>query len=177
MSASNTTLGQPGDAVDAVVERLNDPQIAASLVTLLDNAQLLSMLVSGLNEFLERGDTIIESVASGVRELKDARDASSSNFDVKQATADLKSFVGAINEARPSIEHLLRSGLLNNEVVEILTMAGASAVDGMAAARRNRTTVKGVRGAVHALKDPDVQRGLGLLVEIAKALGSRVQNT
>ena len=56
--------------VDAVVERLNDPGVAASLVTLLDNAELLSTLVVGLGGLIERSDTIMDSVADGVAEFK-----------------------------------------------------------------------------------------------------------
>ena len=67
----------PGrEPVDAVVERLNDPTVAASVVTLLDNAELLSTLVLGLSGLIERGDTIADSLAAGVAELSEGARAS-----------------------------------------------------------------------------------------------------
>lgn len=56
--------------IDAVEERLNDPTVAAALVTILDNAELLSTLILGLSGFVERGDTIIETVHEAVVEFK-----------------------------------------------------------------------------------------------------------
>ncbi len=171
--STNSMVHQP---VDAVTDRLNDPTVAASLVLLLDNAEMLATLVSGLNGFLERGDTIIDSVASSVREIKDARTASGSDFDLGKTVADLKSAAATLNEALPSINQLVRSGMLNADTIDLLGLVSESAVAGRRAAQANDTTVKGVRGAMKALKDPDVQRGAGLLIEIARALGKRVDD-
>ncbi len=193
MSSNSTVLHHP---VDAVTERLNDPAVAASLVSLLDNVEMLSTLVTGLNEFFERGDTIIDSVASGVREFKDARAAGGSSFDLTKFSADAKALMSTLNEAMPvlrealpllhdalpvlnealpTVRQLLSSGMVNDEVIELLATVSTSAVEGARAARANDTTVKGVLGTLKALKDPDVQRGMGLLVEIAKALGTNIK--
>ena len=186
MSSTATVIHQP---VDAVTDRLNDPTVAASLVSLLDNVEMLSTLVSGLNEFFERGDTIIDSVASGVREFKDARAAGGANFDLTKFTKDAKELMATLNEALPvlrealpvlsdalpTVKKLLSSGMVNDEVIGLLSMVSTSAVEGARAAHTNDTTVKGVFGTMKALKDPDVQHGMGLLIEIAKALGKHVK--
>ncbi|MDH3302926.1 MAG: hypothetical protein OES24_20695 [Acidimicrobiia bacterium] len=58
--------GHTAEPVDAVIDRLNDPEIAAAMVTLLDNAELLSTLVVGLAGFTERRDMIPDSAAESV---------------------------------------------------------------------------------------------------------------
>jgi uncharacterized protein YjgD (DUF1641 family) len=60
------------------------------------------------------------------------------------------------------------------ETIALLSMLSDAATEGAEAARRNHTEIKGALGALRALKDDDVQRGLGLFVEIARALGRRM---
>ncbi len=57
---------------DSVRDRLDDPQVAAALNTLLDHADVLAVLVSGLDGFVRRGDTITETVSSAVAEFRGA---------------------------------------------------------------------------------------------------------
>jgi hypothetical protein len=158
------------EPVDAVMERLNDPAVAASLVTLLDNAELLSTLVLGLSGLIERGDVIMDSVAESVAELK----AAGGSFGDSSALATLKEGAIAARQlaaSAPLVEQVLGSSMARPETIELLSEVSAAATDGAARARANDTRVVGVRGALHALKDPDVQRGLGLVVEISRSLG------
>lgn len=64
---TTTTLalaaGHTAEPIDAVLDRLNDPAVAAAMVTLLDNIDLLSTLVVGLAGFMDRGDTIMDSAS------------------------------------------------------------------------------------------------------------------
>lgn len=50
--------GHTAEPVDAVLERLNDPATATAMITLLDNADLLSTLVVGLAGYMERSDAV-----------------------------------------------------------------------------------------------------------------------
>ena len=54
---------------DAVRERLDDPRVAEALTTLLDHADLLAVLVSGLDGFVRRGDDITANLTSAWGEL------------------------------------------------------------------------------------------------------------
>lgn len=54
-TAGSFTVGHTAEPVDAVIDRLNDPAVAAALVTVLDHAELLSSLVVELAAFMERG--------------------------------------------------------------------------------------------------------------------------
>jgi uncharacterized protein YjgD (DUF1641 family) len=160
------------EPVEAVVERLNDPTVAASLVTLLDNAELLSTLVLGLGGMLERGDTIIDSVADGVNELKAASVAD--GIEHLPTPAELAALTAALARATPVITEVLDSSMVSSDTVQLLSVISASAQEGAARARDADASVSGVRDAFRALRDPDVSRGLGVLVEIARSLGRRV---
>lgn len=159
--------------VDAVLDRLNDPAIAASLVTLLDHAELLSTIVLGLSGFLERGDTIMDSVAAGVIELKESSRPGTSGFTFP-TPADLTALTAALAKSTPVITEVLDSSMVNAETVALLSMISESASEGVERARSTASSVSGLRAAVRTLKDPEVARGLGMLVEISKALGRRL---
>lgn len=158
---------------DAVYEKLNDPAIAASLVTLLDNAELLSTLVLGLSGMMERGDFIVDSLAESVNEVKAAGSplpAGMSLPSMSDLTAVSQEFAGAA----PVLRSILTSPMLNHETVELLGLVSDAASEGAARARSEETQVSAL-GAVKALRDDDVQRGMGMLIEIARSLGRRLR--
>jgi hypothetical protein len=62
-------VAQQPDPAQALAERLAEPRTAAAINTLLDHADLLALLVSGLDGLVSRGDTITDSLADGVSEL------------------------------------------------------------------------------------------------------------
>jgi hypothetical protein len=55
---------------DAVRQRLDDPRVAEALNSLLDHADLLAVIVAGLDGFVRRGDDITENLTSAIGELK-----------------------------------------------------------------------------------------------------------
>lgn len=159
-----STAAQP---IDAVAERLNDPAVAASLVTLLDNAELLSTLVLGLSGLMERGDMIMDAVAEGVNDMK----AASGSDQAFPPLGELSAVATQLTSSAPALTQLLDSSMTDPATISTLADLASAATTGAAAARTNKTTVDGVRGAYRALKDPDVQAGLGVLIEIAGAIG------
>ncbi len=161
------------EPVDAVIDRMNDPAVAASLITLLDNAEMLSVLVTGLDGLLRRGDTITDSMADGLMEMRDLEGApdASAVGELIGNLGQLTRLTSSLAEAQPFIDGLLESDMFRPEVVELLSTAADAAVEGANRAAENKTVVKGALGALRALKDPDVQRGMGFLVEISRALG------
>jgi hypothetical protein len=162
------------EPVDAVMERLNDPAVAASLVTLLDNAELLSTLVLGLSGLIERGDVIMGTVAESVAELKAPGGPLSDTSEL--ATIREVAVVGRqLAASAPLLAQVLDSSMARPETIQLLSDVSDAATEGSARARANDTRVVGLRGALHALKDPDVQRGLGLVVEISRSLGRQMK--
>jgi hypothetical protein len=159
--------------VDAVMERLNDPAIAASLVTLLDHAELLSMLVLGLGGFIARGDVIMDAVADSVNELKASGgplSGSSELSTLREAAAVAKQLAASA----PLLSQILDSSMARPETIQLLSDVSDAATEGAERARTNETRVTGPLSALKTLKDPDVQHGLGMLVEISRSLGRRM---
>lgn len=158
--------------VDAVAERLNDPAVAASLVTLLDNAELLSTLVLGLSGLMERGDVIMESIGEAVREVQGS--GAVTPPDGAPTIAELGAIAAQLKTATPLLGQVLESPMASPETIDLLSLLSEAGTEGAANARSNDTKVTGAISAVRSLRDPDVQQGLGLLIEIARSLGRRM---
>jgi hypothetical protein len=165
----STPVTRPGsNAADALVARLADPEVSASLHMLLDNAATLAFTVEALDGFLRRGEVIADSLASGVR-------------DVMPALGNLEGLAeqaGSVTQRAPELlaafEALMASGMLRPQVLEVLGTLSGALVEGAERARTNGTTVGGILPALRALRDPDVARGLGFLIEVSRSLGRAV---
>lgn len=168
---TDVSPARSAEPIDAVAERLNDPAVAASLVTLLDNAELLSTLVLGLSGLVGRGEMIVDTLAEG---LADLRVASASRPEGTPTLADLRTVTQELVEAAPALRQVLNSAMTQPATIDLLSMLSEAAVEGAETARANQTAVKGPLAAMRAMKEPDVQRGLGMLIEIARALGRRL---
>lgn len=158
--------------IDAVTERLNDPAVAASLVTVLDNVELLSTLVLGLSGLVERGDMIMDAVAEGVTDFKTAR--ASQRAQGQPSMGELAEVAAQLSAATPLLKEFLDSPMASRGTVELLSLVSEAATEGAANARANQTEVTGVFSAAKTLKDPEVQKGLGFIIEIARSLGRRM---
>ncbi len=64
-----STTGAVSSA-EQLYERLNDPEVANGLNRLLDRLDIISFTVESMDEFLQRGDVIADSVASTVDEFR-----------------------------------------------------------------------------------------------------------
>jgi hypothetical protein len=169
------TETEPSKAVpvDAVVERLNDPAVAAALVTLLDNAELLSTLVLGLGGVISRGELIMDAVAEGVNDFKASRgDAPAPQIP---SLSEVSAITSELIAAGPALERVLNSKMVEADTIELLSTVSEAATEGVARARAEGTRVGGPISAVRAMRDDDVQRGLGVLIEISRALGRRLR--
>jgi hypothetical protein len=158
--------------VDALLERLNDPGVAAALVTLLDNTDLLSTLVLGLSGFVERSESIVDSVASSVAEFK----ASGTQLRPEgiPTLAELGATAGQLTASVPALSRVLESSMVKPQTIDALSVLSDALAEGAQNARSKNTRIDGVRGILRTLKDPEIQRGLGMLVEVARALGRRM---
>lgn len=159
------------EPADAIAERLNDPAVAASLVTLLDNADLISTLVLGLSGLIARSETIMDSVVDG---LEDFRASNGFRPAGAPSLADLSTVTSELVEAAPALRSVLNSAMTRPETIALLAMMSEAATEGVERARANDTRVKGALGAMRTLKEPEVQRGLGMMIEVARALGRRL---
>lgn len=163
---------------DYLRERLDDPAVAASLNSLLDHADLLAILVSGLDGMIRRGDEIGASLTSAVEELKGGMAPgampgieSLKSVDLQGLAASLASLSGALVNATPALNTVLASRLTDPEAADVLAQLGQALVNGKAAAKADPGGPKGVFGLWRVSKDKDIIRGLGFMIQVARAFG------
>ena len=154
--------------LEAILDRLSQPRTAAALESLLDHAELLAVIVGGLDGLARKGDVIADTVAEVLRELRAA--GRSTGMDLKTTTHQLSVLIPTFAEAAPAISRVAHSAIVDEEAVAVVGMMGTALSAGFAAAKEKDARI-GLRGLLRATKDEDVQRGLGLLVEMARALG------
>ena len=166
---------------DALRDRLDDPEIANSLNNLLDHADLLAILVTGLDGLVWRGDEISESLAAAVGELKGTSLAgafpgadSLKGIDFKGLAGSLASLSGSLVDATPVLHTLLTSRLTDPQAAEVIALLGEALVEGKAAAEADPGGPKGLFSLWRVTKDKDIARGLGFIIQVARAFGRRL---
>ena len=153
---------------DQIRDRLDDPTVAASLNALLDHADLLAVLVTGLDGFVRRGDLITDSLTSAVNDFKGVSVAgvlpgaeALKGVDVQGWTQTLVTLSNSLVVAAPALNTLL-------------LQVGQAVAEGKEAAAADPGGPKGLFGLWKVTKDPDVARGLGFMIQVARAFGRQV---
>ncbi|WP_301150127.1 DUF1641 domain-containing protein [Mycobacterium simiae] len=185
MSANGHVVISPADQLR---DRLDDPAVAASLNDLLDHADLLAILLTGLDGFVRRGDEITGTLASAFDELRTgAREVSGANLpsfdglaselrsvDVQALAASLSSLAAALVTATPALTKILQSPLVDPQAADVLAELGQALIEGKAAAAADPGGPKGLFGLWRVAKDKDINRGLGFLMQVARAFGKQL---
>ncbi|OBI17435.1 hypothetical protein A5712_02595 [Mycobacterium sp. E2327] len=166
----------PGDEVIAALE---DPRIASSLSVLLEHADLLATIVVGLDGLLRRAEVIGDNVASGVAEIRGVAASGGGqtlwpSVDFAALSDSVSRLSAAVVNATPGLDRLLRSALADPQTVEIIADVGEALLEGKRAAAADPRGPKGVFALMRVTKDPDVSRGLGFMIQIARAFGRRL---
>jgi hypothetical protein len=154
--------------VDRLVDRLSEPQTAAALHLLLDNAELLAVIVSGIDGLARKGEVVGDTIAEVIAEVRAAGRAT--GLDARTTTHQLATIIPTLAQASPAINRILASPIVEPDPIDVLSETAVALVKGLKAAQANQTQI-GLRGLYRASKDPDVQRGLGFIVEVAKSFG------
>lgn len=168
---------------DEIRRRLDDPRVAEALTSLLDHADLLAVLVQGLDGFVRRGDDIANNLTSAIGELKALNTADTPipalaalrDVDLAGLANSLATLSGGLVKATPALSTVLDSPLTDQRGAEVLSALGEALV----AARTSAPPApRGVRGMWKTLrsaaKDPDVGRGVSYLIEVARIFGRKV---
>lgn len=165
-------------AGDKLVQRLDDPQIATSLSLILDHADLLATAVVAIDGFLRRADVIGDSVASSFAEVRQAAAGSRNRplptIDLAALSDTVTRLTAAAVEATPALDRLLHSALIDPQTADFLAVAGDALLEGKLAAESDPRGPKGVFALMRVAKDPDVSRGLGFMIQVARAFGKRL---
>jgi hypothetical protein len=165
--------GAAHDEVARLVERMNEPQTAAAMHTLLDNIELLAVIVSGIDGLARKGETIGDTIAEVLAEARAAGRAT--GLDVRTTSRQLSTLIPALADAAPAIQRIVASPIVNPEPIAVLSEAAEALVKGVKAAQENDSRL-GLGGLLKALRDDDVQRTVGFVIEVARVFGKEVSN-
>lgn len=160
--------------LDDVLARLDDPQVAASLVLLLDNVESLALLAMGAKGLMERGETIADSLAEGAHML---RDAGGANQDLRAEATEAIGLGREVLGHADDLRALLDSPVLRQDVVGVLGLVAESLAEGRERARAAEPELTSPIAVYRLLKDDAVRDGLEMLVHVARALGRRIATT
>jgi uncharacterized protein YjgD (DUF1641 family) len=164
----------PGANADLLLEKLQEPDVARSLLSLLEKSQML-------NDFLERGEMMLNSVSKGVSELGRAGVASLSKTfesvdldELKAAGQNLQAMIPAVRDFIGELGSLKEAGFFEPEVVKTIARTGRA----MSAAARDpaaqSTEGYGILSLPGLLKEPEVARTLNFIVSFARHFGGDV---
>ncbi len=165
-------LGMAGEPVrpevERLLDRLEDPRTSTALHTLLDNIELIAVLVNGLDGLARKGEVIGDTLAEVLHEVRAAGQAS--GLDPAQTTRQLSTILPTLADASPAINRILDSPIVEPEPIDILSETAVALVRGLKSAQAKDAHV-GIVGVAKATRDPDIQRGLGFLIEVAREFG------
>lgn len=178
-----------------LTRRLDNPDTAAALDKILDNLELASFMLTSIDGFLQRSDTVIDSLANGVHEIRGLAPANETKLleNVAQALPQLAAMLPQLVNMMPQItamlpaladvatrletilasrefDALMNSGVFAPRTVGIVGQAGNALVDSYEASQVEPKPL-GPIGLFRALNDPDIQRALGFLVDFGKRFG------
>ncbi len=190
-STDTTGVGYSGAPVATAAgtelsAKLNDPQVAAALSSLLDHAALLAILAEGLDQLVARSEVIGDSLIAGVAELRETVEEteSDSKIDVGEVAKAGLSLAGALPKAAPGmvaavdsgvIDRVLSSALVSPQAIDQVGMlAGALTRAGELQAAGHGVAVHGMLSLPKLLKDPDINRALSYFATVAKVVGAEL---
>jgi len=172
MTTAPVTPITPATAPDveippALLAKLAEPGVADALTSLLSHADLVAILVEGLDGLVGRSEEIGDSLVDGIAELQSTVGATNilGGLDVGAVGRSLVSIAGA----SPTVADLLTSGLLDD--VQPL-LRGVTRGNEMYAARS--VEIGGAFSLLKLLKDPDIHRTVTYLATLAKAIGQEL---
>ncbi|EMF57077.1 DUF1641 domain-containing protein [Streptomyces bottropensis] len=164
------------DPVEALVARLEEPNVAGALHELLNHADLLAILIHGVDGLMSRSDTISDSLADAVTELRQFKPAGLPEASqMIELARQLSGLITPLLDVLPRIEDAVRSDVGGVGFPDIVAAASRAAVRGTRQAASEQTQVNGLRALLRVVKDPDVGRAIGFVVAIAKALGQELK--
>ncbi|MDO5627065.1 MAG: DUF1641 domain-containing protein [Mobilicoccus sp.] len=168
--------------------RLSDPKVAEALTTVLEHADLLAVLVEGLDGLLRRTELIGENVTDVAREAVSMAVAQpyykdAVNLPYTQIATSLVEVAAVVPRAVPGLLHFVNSGVIENvidsdmvtpEAVDAVSVVARGMVRGTDRWRVAPLPVTGPVTLTRLLRDADIQRAISYAACVAKAVGQEL---
>lgn len=180
------TQTRNSEAADALAARLDDPETASALLSILDHADLLAVMVTGLSGLIARGDTISDSLADAVKELASASEGAMDGLDVGGMVSGAAQMAKALPRIAPGlsaaadsgiVERLVAADVFGPEAVNTISVLARGLSRGAALDSASPQAVHGPLSMLKALRDDDVSRALNFFLSIAKAVGQELADS
>lgn len=178
-SSVTVTVSRTSNApIDTLKKQLDDPAVASALGDILEHADLLAILVVGLDGFISRSEAIGDELASSFGDLRGLAEGTGlAGIDASGIIASIKK----LSSAMPALTHMVDSGLLDSLVdsvaqpaaVEQLGHLTKGVADGLSAPP---VEIGGAFSLLRQLKDPEVSRGLSFGLTMLKSIGSELNS-
>ncbi len=154
------------EVLNALQEPLTDPETVNSLHTLIEHLPNLAQFVVAVDQLLRRGPEISDNL-SDLFELflRSGQGRDASGVTLRELASRLAEIAGS-----EQLKAILRSKALSPEAVGVVDEVASAMIEARDHVRREDIRV-GAWGVLKAAGDPEVQRGLGFLIEIARNLG------
>ncbi|EON22099.1 hypothetical protein CF8_4032 [Nocardioides sp. CF8] len=165
------TLSPPSErTTDAVLEKLQDPQVAAAVASLLDHADLVAVLLEGLDGLVARSETVGESLFASVDELR-------TTVNGNPALASTLGTLGAVDVAGlvASAKRLAASDVVSPQAVDSVATVARGLVAGGQQFKESPVAITGLLSLARLLKDPDIRRALSYGATVAKSIGQELE--
>ncbi len=171
--------------------RLGEPATFEAINQVLDRIDLVAASLEMMDSFLRRGDEVADNMAESVREVvgmaptEEVAMLSTLAEALPQLLQILPLFVQMIPQLMEVTERLqtileseefaalMSSGVFAPRTVGIIAEVGNAMVDGYEAARR-QPEPPSLWQLFRSMRDPEVRRALGFLVEFGSRLGQAV---
>lgn len=157
--------------VEGLVQRLGEPSTLMAIHSLLDHAELLAVVVAGLDGLARKGDVISDTIAEVITEARAAGRAT--GLDVRSTSQQLATLIPTFAEAAPAIARVAHSAIVDEDAIAVVGSTGTALSAAYRKAQEEKPRV-GALGLVRATRDDDVQRGLGFLIEVARQIGKEL---
>jgi uncharacterized protein YjgD (DUF1641 family) len=191
--------------LNRVVEsRLLDRVLDSGMIdSLLRHADLLEVMLDGVDGFVRRGDTISDSLADGVAEMRGLtasiqKPEGVAGKEVVQNLVSLAPLLPALGQTLSRlvesrlldrvlesrvidnvldshvVENFLDSGMLAPQTVDQLAMVGR-ALSNASAHPGEAGDVPGLFGLLRLRKDPEIARALAFAISLSRSLGAELE--
>ncbi len=188
-SPTTSPTTSPAGTADVLQARLADPQVANALASLLDHAELLAVLVEGLDQFVARSEIIGDSLLANITDLRTTVENSpglkDSGISFQEVTESAASLAAVLPKAAPgmvaavesgAIDRLLASDLVSPAAVDQVAVLARGFARGKDDFANRPVEIGGALSLMRLLKDPDVNRALSYFATVAKAVGQELAN-
>ncbi len=145
------------------LERLAAPATLTALQQLLDHLPVLAFVLESFDGLLRRGEELTENVAESLHEA--------CRLTLPFEAKTLQQILNGVPKVIDAVTALIHTGLFDPEVVAVLVEVGRQMAGPYNEAKYRPDSPVGPWGLFKALRDPDVQRALGVGLYIVKRYG------